>query len=82
MTATISPPALPVETPQNKLAEHYLNPHEAAEILGIEYQTLSKWRIDGRGPPWLKLNPRVVRYKLSSILAWMESCSSSSAGRQ
>ena len=71
---TYSPEPVLAEPPR-LVDEHYIDPHQAAEILGVRYQTLAKWRMDGRGPKWLKLNPRVVRYKLSSVLEWLDSCS-------
>ena len=58
-------------TPAN-LAEQYLSRKQAAAILGIESQTMSKWACTGYGPSFIKLNPRLVRYKMSVLLAFLE----------
>ena len=58
-------------TPAN-LAEQYLSHKQAAAILGIESQTMSKWACTGYGPSFIKLNPRLVRYKLSVIQAFLD----------
>ncbi len=58
-------------------AERYLTRSEAAEILGLQPQTLAKWGMTGAGPKFLRLNARVVRYKLSDILVFLESSASS-----
>lgn len=39
-----------------------LLPQQAAEILGVKVQTLAEWRLNGRGPPFIKLG-RAVRYR-------------------
>jgi predicted DNA-binding transcriptional regulator AlpA len=63
-TATISAPA-----------ERYLTRAEAALMLALEPQTLAKWAMDGRGPKLIKLNARVIRYRLSDLLAYIEASS-------
>jgi predicted DNA-binding transcriptional regulator AlpA len=39
----------------------------AAEFLGLSPRTLERWRLEGRGPKYLKLGPRAVRYSLASL---------------
>ena len=53
--------------------EHHrkLNSPEAAEYLGISVSTLSKRRIDGDGPQYLKLGRRVV-YDTRDLDAWLD----------
>jgi hypothetical protein len=51
-----------------------LTEREAAElILNMKPQPLAKWRLRHMGPPFLKLGGR-VRYNVTDIQAWMESC--------
>ena len=43
----------------------------AAQQLGLSPRTLEKWRLTGEGPPYLKLSPHAVRYRMSDIEAWL-----------
>lgn len=45
---------------------------EAADILGVKRQTLSVWRINGRGPAFHKIG-RLVKYKLSALASYVDS---------
>jgi predicted DNA-binding transcriptional regulator AlpA len=53
--------------------EHHrkLNSPEAAEYLGISVSTLSKRRVDGDGPKYLKLGRRVV-YDTRDLDGWLD----------
>jgi excisionase family DNA binding protein len=42
-----------------------------AELLGLQRNTLEKWRVRGEGPPFAKFGGR-VRYRRSDVLAWIE----------
>jgi len=53
-------------------AEQYLTRKQAAAVLGVESQTMGKWACTGYGPQFIKLNPRLVRYKMSVLLAFLE----------
>jgi hypothetical protein len=46
---------------------------EASLFLGVEPQTLTKWRFRGRGPAFYKLGGAKVRYKLADLEAFVES---------
>ena len=58
--------------------EHHrkLNSPEAAEYLGISASTLSKRRVDGGGPKYLKLGRRVV-YDTRDLDGWLDNAPSS-----
>jgi hypothetical protein len=47
-----------------------LSPKMLAARWGKSVQALRKQRMRGRGPPWLQLGPRTVRYRLDFILDW------------
>lgn len=50
-----------------------LNEEKAAQILDIKPQTLAVWRMTGRhGLPYVRVG-RNVRYRLSDLLAWLDS---------
>jgi len=48
-----------------------LTPREAAEILGVPEGTLAQWRSQRRGPPYIKLEGRLVRYRTSDLEEWV-----------
>ena len=73
MRATISPESLAKRYLSRAEAERYLSRAETAEMIGLQPQTLAKWAVVGMGPKFLKLNARVVRYRLSDVLAFLES---------
>ena len=49
-----------------------LTPKQAAEMLATPAGTLKRWRAEGRGPAWIKLEGS-VRYELSVIQQYIES---------
>lgn len=49
-----------------------LSPKEVAEFLGVNENTLYKWRAAGEGPPFMRLTDGGrVRYESESLRAWM-----------
>jgi excisionase family DNA binding protein len=44
-----------------------LTPAKAAEFLGLPAGTLAQWRSQKRGPPYIKLEGRLVRYRQSDL---------------
>lgn len=48
-----------------------LNTRAVAKRLKVNPGTLSKWRIAGRGPAWLRFGPRLVRYPEEAIAAFI-----------
>jgi predicted DNA-binding transcriptional regulator AlpA len=48
-----------------------LDSNQAAQIIGTTPDTLVDWRVDRKGPPFLKLTNGMVRYQLRDLLAWM-----------
>lgn len=45
-----------------------LTPGPAAEVLGIPEGTLAQWRCQRRGPPFIKLEGRLVRYRARDLV--------------
>jgi hypothetical protein len=50
--------------------EALLLPAEAAYVLGVSPRSLEAWRVRGGGPPYLKISPRAVRYRRSTLFDW------------
>jgi predicted DNA-binding transcriptional regulator AlpA len=54
--------------------DRLLTTSQAAERLGLRTETLKKYRkatSPTRGPKYVRLNDRVVRYKLSELVAYI-----------
>jgi hypothetical protein len=43
---------------------------EAARWLRSAPRTLERWRHSGKGPKYIRLTPRCVRYRLADLEAW------------
>jgi len=57
-----------------------LLPKQTAELLGIEESTLATWRCKQRYPlRYIKLG-KLIRYKKSDVLAFIDSCAQSGDG--
>jgi hypothetical protein len=48
----------------------YLRTPGAAIHIGAAAQTLERWRIEGIGPPFVRLSPKLVVYDLADLDAW------------
>ena len=50
----------------------FLTCKEAAELLRCTVAALARFRCERRGPPYLRPARRVVRYRKSDLIAWLE----------
>jgi predicted DNA-binding transcriptional regulator AlpA len=59
-------------TPANvtNAAQLFLTAAEAATLLRVSAITLSRWRIQGYGPRWIKMGPKRVAYARDDLIAW------------
>ncbi len=63
---------LPSPIPLEKQQDRYLSDKEVSKITGIGVGTLRNDRSQRKGIPYVKPTPRMFRYKLSDVLAYME----------
>jgi len=49
-----------------------MNTEELAAYLEVAKQTLFRWRQSGYGPAWMRVGPRIIRYKVSDVMEWEE----------
>ena len=49
----------------------YLDTKQVSELMGISTVTLERWRVDGAGPPYVKLG-RLVKYRRADLDEFME----------
>ena len=52
---------------QTALSSRLLTPAQAAELLGVPEGTLAQWRSQRRGPAFIKLEGRLVRYRARDL---------------
>jgi predicted DNA-binding transcriptional regulator AlpA len=57
-----------------KVLGQFLTEQEVSAITGISVKTLQKWRLFGRGPKYLKVGGRAVRYAISDLEDWLAAC--------
>ncbi len=50
-----------------------LDSRAVSELLGVKPSTLAQWRLNGGGPPFVKLGARCVRYRPEVVAAWINS---------
>lgn len=51
--------------------EHLYTTEELADKLGLEPQTLRKWRCQKKGPPYIKVET-TIRYDWHAVQLWLE----------
>lgn len=44
---------------------------QAAEKLGVSVSLMKEWRATGEGPAFCKLHGRLIRYKTTTLDAWI-----------
>lgn len=62
------------------MADVYLTTKELARRWNMAPQTLDSWRAKGKGPKWIKLGPKMVRYRLADVEVW-EKASAAGTGQ-
>ncbi|MCU0825880.1 MAG: helix-turn-helix domain-containing protein [Tabrizicola sp.] len=50
----------------------YMSPEVAAKYLDSSPWTLSDWRFKGKGPKYIRVGQRMVRYRKEDLDAFME----------
>lgn len=58
--------------PQSDEAPEVLTTEQAATFLGCSTQFLEIARCKGDGPPFSKVGRRLIRYRKSTLLRWLE----------
>ena len=58
-------------SPRQPLAP-LLTEAEAARYLNLTNRALQAWRYQGRGPRFVKISARAIRYRLEDLESWVE----------
>lgn len=49
-----------------------VNETVAAQMLGMSVKTLQAWRFYGKGPKYLKIEGKAVRYRPDDLKQWLD----------
>ncbi len=49
-----------------------LTTDEVAAILDVPSQRLRRWRMEGAGPKFIRINRRCIRYRPEDLDAWLD----------
>ena len=50
-----------------------LNEEQAAKVLNVAQRTLQAWRFQGKGPAFVRISSRCIRYRRPDLEAWIDS---------
>jgi predicted DNA-binding transcriptional regulator AlpA len=49
----------------------YLTERQYCERYHLAPRTAQRWRVTGEGPPWVRLGPHKIVYRLSDVERWV-----------
>jgi predicted DNA-binding transcriptional regulator AlpA len=52
--------------------DKYLNEEELSALLKVSTRTIQRWRLNGDGPPFIRVGARSIRYSLYSCKTWAD----------
>jgi excisionase family DNA binding protein len=70
LRTSVVPPAAPQKPAGTPL--NLLSPKEAAKLLKVSLSWLAKARMQGDGPPYIRIG-RSIRYSEAALLQWLKS---------
>lgn len=53
--------------------DEFLSEDQVAEYIGFTPKALQAWRCNGRGPTYIRISARAIRYRKKDIDNWLES---------
>jgi predicted DNA-binding transcriptional regulator AlpA len=58
-------------TPTLEVPERVLTEKELAQTLRASVSLVRKWRRDRKGPPFVRLGDKIIRYSCADVRAWL-----------
>ena len=52
--------------------DQLLKEEEGAKLCGVTRRAFQQWRFDGKGPRYVSISRRCVRYRRQDIIEWIE----------
>lgn len=65
---------------EQEASETLLKEHDVARITAVSVKSVRRWRFRGLGPRYIKIGGS-VRYRLSDLLAFLNSCPTGGGGQ-
>ncbi len=59
-----------------------LTVQQVSELTGISVETLNQWRSQEKGPPYLKIEGKLVRYRKADLIEYFNRCRVSASARR
>ena len=59
------------DSTETTLPAPLLTENQAAELLQLTPRALQAWRYQGRGPRYVKISARAIRYQLDDLQEWI-----------
>lgn len=56
---------------QNQVVQEFIDDHELARRLGIARTTIQHWRLQAKGPAFVRVG-RLIRYDVRDVERWIE----------
>lgn len=66
----------------NKNQNSLLTERQASELLQVSARTMQSWRVSGRGPKFIRISARAIRYRFSDLVTWTQNLVVSSTSDQ
>jgi len=60
--------------PSGDEGDALLSPQQLANHLGVSRKTLERMRMTGETPVFIKISPKIVRYRMRDVQAFVEKC--------
>lgn len=51
-----------------------LTVQQVSKLTGISVETLNQWRSQEKGPPYLKIGGKLVRYRKADLIQYFDEC--------
>lgn len=72
---------LDMEIPFPADDEALLNETQAAAFIGVTRRALQSWRISGKGPKYVRISARCIRYRKPNLIEWGETLTQTSTSQ-
>ena len=61
----------PLLPPHESESKKILSPKDAGDYIGVSPLTLANWRVQGKGPRFIRLSARKIAYRVSDLETWL-----------
>ena len=62
-----------MQTEPTTIDDRLLDTRQVAKFLGVNKSWVERARVEGSGPPFFRLDGKVIRYREKDLTAWVDS---------